>query len=391
VRFLKPLALAAYALLFAELFLRIFAPQAIMPRYVTGTPWGVRGNIPNATYWHQTPEVTVQYRINSQGMRADRDYPVAKPEGTCRVAVYGDSFFVGYELPYPQTYAVRLEQALQAAGIRAEVLNFSVSGFGQAEMLRAHERFGSKFDPDVVLFEWHSTDPDDNVRSGLYRLEHGTVKPTNATYLPSIAVQDQLLKWRVYRLIADNSQLYTFVRERAAILVKQMLLARQKRAEREEEAEEPAEGPQPQPAAEAPQQAQAAGAAPAAPSHRIELSAALLLYAQQELRADHHEFYVVSIPQRRSRVRYDSYARVLPAAARSQLAIIDPTAAFMRASRPDLKLYYERGAGHLTSVAVEILTRETVATLQNSAALSACRTSPAESLNHGSAHIAQKR
>jgi hypothetical protein len=192
VRFLKPLALAAYALLFAELFLRIFAPQAIMPRYVTGTPWGVRGNIPNATYWHQTPEVTVQYRINSQGMRADRDYSVAKPEGTCRVAVYGDSFFVGYELPYSQTYAVRLEQELQAAGIHAEVLNFSVSGFGQAEMLRAHERFGRKFDPDVVLFEWHSTDPDDNVRSGLYRLEHGTVTPTNATYLPSIAVQDRL-------------------------------------------------------------------------------------------------------------------------------------------------------------------------------------------------------
>ena len=90
-------ALLAYTLLFAEGFIRLFDPQAVMPRYITGTPWGVRGNIPHADYWHHTPEVDVEYRINGQGLRADRDYPLAKPPGVCRIAVFGDSFFFGLE------------------------------------------------------------------------------------------------------------------------------------------------------------------------------------------------------------------------------------------------------------------------------------------------------
>src|SRR4051794_17076478 len=119
-------ALALYSFVFAECFLRILDPQPILPRYVTGTAWGVRGNIPNARYWHRTAEVTVEYRINAQGMRADRDYPLAKPPGVCRIALFGDSFFMGYELALEDTFAAKLEKRLNARGVTAEVLNFSV-------------------------------------------------------------------------------------------------------------------------------------------------------------------------------------------------------------------------------------------------------------------------
>jgi hypothetical protein len=369
VRFLKPLALAVYALLYAELFLRIFSPQAIMPRYVTGTEWGIRGNIPNATYSHWTPEVTVQYHINSQGMRADQDYPFAKPADTCRVAVYGDSFFIGYELPLADTFAARLEAGLRAQGIRAEVLNFSVSGFGQAEMLRSYESFGRKFDPDVVIFEWQTTDPDDNVRSDLYRLEDGMVKPGKAAYLPSIAVQDALMRWRLYRLIADNSQLYTFVRERAAVAIKRMLLSRRQTELAGDEGDEGSEADE-APAAEP-------GTAPQEARHDpgMDLSAALLLYAQQLMREEQRDFYVVSMPIRRSRTRFESFATRLPADARAQLTMIDPTDAFTRAARPDLKLFFEQGQGHITPEASEILTKDVLAVVARSPSFDGCRAS----------------
>jgi len=97
-RVIFAVALIAYTAILAEGYFRLLDPQPLMPRYVTGTPWGVRGNIPNARYWNHTPEVDVEYRINGQGLRADRDYPLQKPAGTCRVAVFGDSFFFGIEL-----------------------------------------------------------------------------------------------------------------------------------------------------------------------------------------------------------------------------------------------------------------------------------------------------
>jgi len=37
-----------YACLFGEAFLRLLDPQLRMPRYITGTEYGIRGNIPKA-------------------------------------------------------------------------------------------------------------------------------------------------------------------------------------------------------------------------------------------------------------------------------------------------------------------------------------------------------
>src|ERR1019366_402521 len=101
-------------------------------------------------------EVDVEYRINGQGLRADRNYSLSKPPGTCRVAVFGDSFFFGIELDLPESIAGQLERRLEESGVRAEVLNFAVGGFGTAEMLQTFEGFGRQFEPDVVIFSWDS-------------------------------------------------------------------------------------------------------------------------------------------------------------------------------------------------------------------------------------------
>jgi hypothetical protein len=355
-------ALAAYTLMFSELFVRIVDPQAVMPRYITGTPWGVRGNIPNAHYRHHTPEVDVEYRINAQGLRADREYPPAKPPGTCRIAVFGDSFMFGLEADLKDTFADRLEKALRARGIAVEVLNFAVGGFGTAEMLQTYEQFGRKFDPDIVIFSWDLSDLNDNVRSDLYRLEQGRLERAHATYLPAIGIQDTLMRYRIYRFIADHSQLYTFVRERVNAFMKRRLLRVQKErlgAEQPAEAEE--------------------GAAPVEKDldelqhrNKIDLSVAILERAHEEVSGNGSDFYLIGIPARVSRTEFSSPLDVLPESARAQMAIISPEAAMRRAARPDLKLYYEKGLGHFTPAGIGILTGEAVKVLEGSPRLKSC-------------------
>ena len=359
-------ALLAYTLAFSELFVRIVDPQAVMPRYITGTAWGVRGNIPNARYSHHTPEVDVNYRINAEGLRADREYPLAKPAGLCRIAVFGDSFMFGLEANLEDTFSDRLEKALRARGIAAEVMNFAVGGFGTAEMLQTYEQFGRQFDPDIVMFSWDLSDLNDNVRSDLYRLEDGRLIRAHATYLPAVGVQDFLMKYRLYRLMADHSQLYTFVRERLNVLLKRRQLDAQKSRL----------GAEPAPDAEE-------GGAPVERDidelqhkNKIDLSAAILRHAHDEITASGKEFYLIDIPARVSRTEFSSPLEVLPDSIRSEIPVIAPTPAMRKAARPDLRLFYEKGMGHLTPTAIGIMVGEAVQVLRASPHLESCATKP---------------
>jgi hypothetical protein len=352
-------ALIVYTLLFAEIFIRVFDPQPLMPRYITGTAWGVRGNIPGARYWHHTPEVDIEYRINSEGLRADREYPLAKPPGVCRIAVFGDSFFFGLEANLEDTFAAGLEARLRAAGIPVEVLNFAVGGFGTAEMLQTYEQYGTRFDPDIVIFSWDISDLNDNVRSDLFRLHDGSLERAHASYLPAVEFQDSLMRHAAYRFIADHSELYTFVRERISTLAKRRLVNDQ-RARLEEAENEGASGAQTDIDEE---------------QHRnkIDLSAAILRRAHEEIAASGREFYVVDIPARVSRVEFSSPSEVLPASLRSELHLVLPEPTLARAARPDLKLYYEHGQGHFTPTGTAILVDQAVRALNGSPHLQACR------------------
>jgi hypothetical protein len=349
--------LVAYTLVFSELFIRLVAPQPIFPRYVTSTPWGVRGNIPGARYWHSSADMRVEFRINRWGMRDDRDFTLAKPPGVCRIALFGDSLMMGYELDLKDTFAARLEAQLHASGINAQVLNFSVSGFGTAEDLRAYEGLGRKFAPDMVIFGWNSTDLADNVRSDLYRLQNGRLVVGNSTYLPSTEVQDFLTQSSVYRWVAEHSDLYNMVRERAGLITRRVLatasqywlqfgtaMARDRNVRTVQTDEYP----------------------PA-------LATALLQKSMDEVEHDGGDFVVVDIPDRLSRTTFssslDSISRKLPA-----LETVMPLDAFRAFASPDRELYYEHGEGHLTPQGVAIIVNLTANAISKSAKLIGCPT-----------------
>jgi hypothetical protein len=373
-RVLLGIALVIYTVLFSEAYFRLIDPQPLMPRYVTGAPWGVRGNIPNARYWNHTAETDVEFRINGQGLRADRNYPFAKPPGTCRVALFGDSFFFGVETDLKDSIAGQLETRLNQEGFRAEVLNFAVGGFGTAEMLQTFEGFGRRFDPDVVIFSWDSSDLQDNVRSGLYRLEDGRLERAHDAYLPGVKTSNWLMRFGLYRAIADHSELYAFAREKAEMLIKNRLRSADKQSS----------SPPPEPA-NADDDAAEEISNLQEKRRSVDLSAALLLRAREEANASGADFYLVEIPFKLSRTRFRTALDVLPAEVRSQLNLVYTWSALGRAARPDLELFYESGQGHLTPVGVSILVNETVEHLAGSPQLRACASDARRS--GGIAHV----
>ena len=97
-------------------------------------------------------DYSVRIRTNSLGFR-DLERNPAKPEGSVRVALLGDSFVEAIQVPLEKTAGQLLEARLNAAGqpSRYEVLNFGVSNYGVGQYLLAWERFASAFDPDYVV------------------------------------------------------------------------------------------------------------------------------------------------------------------------------------------------------------------------------------------------
>jgi len=214
-----------YTLIAAEGFLRVFAPVPMLPRYVCRTPYGIRGNTPDISYRHTTPEYKIKIHINSKGMRSDREIPYEKPKNIKRIVLLGDSYGMGYGVEYEQMFSTRLIEHLASDyGIQAEVVNLSVSGHGNAEELTVLNAEGWKYDPDLVILQWHGSDLSDNIRSNLYGLENGQLVPRAKEYLPGVETREFLFQFYAYRLVAGHSQLYGCLREKAAELVKYRIL-----------------------------------------------------------------------------------------------------------------------------------------------------------------------
>ncbi|HXI14344.1 MAG TPA: hypothetical protein VNM92_17130 [Thermoanaerobaculia bacterium] len=70
------------------------------------------------------------YCANSEGLRANRDYPLEPESGGHRVALFGDSFIHGHDVPIQESMAPQVEESLSALGSRADVLNYGVGGYG---------------------------------------------------------------------------------------------------------------------------------------------------------------------------------------------------------------------------------------------------------------------
>ena len=108
--------------------------------------------------------------ISAYGLR-DFDYPLAKPDGTYRILVLGDSIAFGYCNPtefiarddtFPKVLERRLNDPPLPGIERVEVINLSVSGYDTAQEVEFLRVKGLAFDPDLVLVAYCLNDAEES-------------------------------------------------------------------------------------------------------------------------------------------------------------------------------------------------------------------------------------
>ncbi|HEV7475939.1 MAG TPA: SGNH/GDSL hydrolase family protein [Pyrinomonadaceae bacterium] len=109
--------------------------------------------LPGVEGWYRKEGVSY-VRINSDGLR-DREHSEAKPEGTFRIAVIGDSYCEAFQVSPEEAFwsvmAARLQECDAVRGRKIEVINFGVSGYGTAQELLTLREKVWKYTPDLVL------------------------------------------------------------------------------------------------------------------------------------------------------------------------------------------------------------------------------------------------
>jgi hypothetical protein len=105
----------------------------------------------------------VQVETNSHGFR-DREHALAKPAGTTRILVLGDSYMEALQVPFERSLSALLEDELRRRGHPVEVINLGVSGFGTAREYLMLREYGLRYEPDLVLLFFVGNDLPNNSR-----------------------------------------------------------------------------------------------------------------------------------------------------------------------------------------------------------------------------------
>jgi hypothetical protein len=154
---------AALACTVLELGVRVWMPQLpfsepardvlfLSPDPVVG--WTHPGSFTFS--WNGRNPYCIEFRVevttNAFGFR-DREWSIAKPIGTIRIAILGDSFIEALQVPLELTATRQLATRLSTSvpERRIETLNFGVSNYGVGQYLMMYEQYVRQFRPDYVV------------------------------------------------------------------------------------------------------------------------------------------------------------------------------------------------------------------------------------------------
>jgi len=116
---------------------------------------------------------------NRWGMR-DRDYSLAKPPATYRIALVGGSEEMGIGVNDDEVAEAVLEENLNRSPVgeqHFEILNFSLFGHFAIQRWMALDRFAWRFQPDAVFFPGHDVDGEGTVGVLATSLRYGKAVP----------------------------------------------------------------------------------------------------------------------------------------------------------------------------------------------------------------------
>lgn len=200
------LANLVVVLVILEIGLRLGFGAVFPPRFFEPHPDFGHFHVPGRTGHQHTREYDSYVAINAKGLR-DQDYAYAKPAGTFRILILGDSFVEGLQVEHAETFEAQLETALSArSGGPVEVINGGVSRYGTDNALLFLEGEGLKYRPDLVIYALYPNDVTDNITNDLFRLENGVLaqEPINVPVTDHIraALYDYSYLYRVVLAIS---------------------------------------------------------------------------------------------------------------------------------------------------------------------------------------------
>lgn len=107
-------------------------------------------------YWALKPNVNTSFKLahlttNSYGL-ADKEYPLAKPVSSYRIAVLGDSYSMASGVDTDKSFHALLENQMNTHSAHPyELINFAVGGFGLERYNATLEHLVPAWQPDAIL------------------------------------------------------------------------------------------------------------------------------------------------------------------------------------------------------------------------------------------------
>ena len=171
--------------------------------------------------------------INSQGIRVPNDkknyqYDLNKSNDTFRILIFGDSVAEGLQVTFYERFShimeIELNNCKYKPKDKIEIINFALSGTGQARQFEMQQGFAKKYETDIILAIFHSNDPRNNyskLEPGVFypywTLENGNIVidtsfRTNEIFLKKLKYSNLRMKivnqFRVLQLLTQGYEVY---------------------------------------------------------------------------------------------------------------------------------------------------------------------------------------
>ena len=127
--------------------------------------------IQETSYTHYDPDLGWAVRPNSQsanglyysnsaGVRTSstrQETPLKPLPGTLRIAIFGDSFTHGDDVPYKESWGAVLEKIMNVKGHRVEVINLGGQGYAIDQAFLRWRKHGKPLHPHLVIFGFQNS------------------------------------------------------------------------------------------------------------------------------------------------------------------------------------------------------------------------------------------
>ena len=148
----------------AEFLVRKFDPQEVLG-------WGERASLaPHKEFgYYLKPNQTTRLRWLSYDYTVEANalgfpgklYDELKPKGTFRIFVTGDAYSSAEGVNTNDAWPRLLETSLMNSGINAQVMNFSITGWGPNQYAKVVARYAPVYKPDLIVISFFVNEFDD--------------------------------------------------------------------------------------------------------------------------------------------------------------------------------------------------------------------------------------